>query len=296
MNWLEVRFCTDSVAADRLAEALRPFAQGGSVALEQLGDPQNLDPTAVLPEVYVKIYVSELGDTAEFRLQMLAIASREEVDPPRFTPLADTDWAEAWKANYRPFPIGRRFWIEPSWERQPPPEADRLVLTLDPGMAFGTGLHETTQLCLEALERFLEPGMRVLDLGTGSGILALAAARLGGMSICGIDNDPVAVEAARTNAALNDLTGAIDWRAGTVADADEGSYDLVLVNILAAVIRPMLAEGTLLRTAAPGGIFIFSGIIDRQQAEFIDQLQAAGGELLQVLVRGEWIAVIGRRK
>lgn len=295
MKWLEVLITTGADQADALAEAVRPYAAGGGVALEQLGDPADLDPAALLPDVYIKIFVSELGDTAEFRLQMIAIAAQFDASPPTFRSLAETDWTEAWKEHFRPFPVGERFWIEPSWERDSAPDEGRVVLVLDPGMAFGTGTHETTQLCLEAVEQLLRPGMAVLDVGTGSGILALGALKLGASRVDAFDNDPVAVEAARENSVRNGLGERLNLWTGTVDEAlADGLYDLVLVNILAAVIIPLLEGGKLLRLARPEGSYIFSGIIKEQENLFRAALAAAGGEVMRVLEKGDWIAVVAR--
>ncbi|MDA0244646.1 MAG: 50S ribosomal protein L11 methyltransferase [Chloroflexi bacterium] len=289
MYWLEITVTADEQAADHLAEILRPFAEGESVAIEQLGDPRDLDPNALLPEHYLKIYVAEEQDTPELRQQIEAAVAPY---PITFTPLQETDWANAWKDHYHPLRIGRRFWIQPSWQEPDQALPTDLIITLDPGMAFGTGQHPTTQLCLSALEDWLEPGQSVLDLGTGSGILAIGAALLGASEILAVDNDRWAVQATHENAALNQLTDRMTIVEGTLANVATRNWDVAVVNILATVIINLLQEENLLEY---GRLFIFSGIVAIQEEEFTAALTAAGGHIHQVLRQEDWLAIVATR-
>ncbi|MCB8985501.1 MAG: 50S ribosomal protein L11 methyltransferase [Ardenticatenaceae bacterium] len=309
MYWLEVSIVTDGEGAEAIAEALRPFAYNDGVVLEQLGDMNDLDPEALDPAVTVKIYLPEDEDTPEARRRIEEVLYHYgrlyPLPPPTFRKLQEEDWANAWKAHYHPFRVGQRLWIQPSWEESPvsaDPEADGLhatdlVITLDPGMAFGTGLHPTTQMCLQALEDIIQPGMRVLDVGTGSGILAIAAAKLGAVELLGVDTDHLAVQAALENVEKNGGTVVTTIRQGTLADVVERDWDVVVVNILAPVIITLLSEYDLMHYVAPGGRLILSGIID-QQAEAVETaVRAANGRVQQQLQVRDWVSyVIGHQE
>lgn len=301
MYWLEVSVITDGEGAEAVAEALRPFAYNEGVVLEQLGDANNLDPTALEPHVTVKIYLPETEDTPEMRERLEELLYHYgrlyPLPPPTFRKLQEEDWANAWKAHYHPFRIGRRLWIQPSWEDLPPAgaaddglQADDVVVTLDPGMAFGTGLHPTTQMCLQALEELVTPGMSLLDVGTGSGILAIAAARLGASRLLGVDTDEIAVRAAAENVAQNGVTAVTTIRQGTLADVAERPWDIVVVNILAPVIVVLLQEHALMDYVAESGYLVLSGIIDQQMEEVETAVAQAGGTIYQTRQIRDWVS------
>ena len=305
MNWLEVSLETDGEGAEAVSEVLRPFAYQESVVLEQMGDESSLDPAAMLAAVVVKIYVPEDEDTPEFRQrirEMLFYMSKLYPLPePQFRTLAEQDWANAWKAHYHPFRIGQQIWIRPSWippESVPEISQDDLVLVLDPGMAFGTGLHPTTQSCLLALEELTQPGMSVLDVGTGSGILSIAAVKLGAAEVAAFDTDDLAVRATVSNAEINEVTSQINvWqgRLASVADHTEhAQWDIVVVNILAPIIIDLFNENDLLGYVAPTGRIILSGIIDEQGPSIVSALELAGGHVEKVIQSGDWVTFIGR--
>ncbi|MGE3961042.1 MAG: 50S ribosomal protein L11 methyltransferase [Dehalococcoidia bacterium] len=211
------------------------------------------------------------------------------------------DWAEEWKKFYRRQRIGERLVIVPSWEEYQPAEGEVAVL-LDPGAAFGTGEHETTRLCLAALEARVEDGQRVLDVGAGSGILAIAARILGAGEVHAIDIDPDTVRVAEENAATNGIAGTIDFAAGSLGDrwpwsgrpdrAPEG-YNLVLANISSTVIGLLAAE--LARAVAPGGILVASGFILRDADEVRSALAAAGLSELNYRTEGNWGCLVVTR-
>lgn len=199
----------------------------------------------------------------------------------------EADWANAWKAFYKPFRVGRRLVITPPWEH-PDLAPDDIPLVIDPGMAFGTGSHPTTQLCLAALEDYVKPGASIADVGTGSGILAIAAAKLGASPVAANDNDPLAVQIARENAAANGV-------GVEVMDAlPTGRYAVVVANILADVIIGMSSE--LCALLEPGGIFIGSGIIDTRQADVQQALEYVGLTHIETRRQTEWVALVFQRQ
>lgn len=305
MNWLEVSLETDGEGAEAVSEVLRPFAYQESVVLEQMGDESSLDPAALLAAVTVKIYVPEDQDTPELRQRIREIlfymGKLYPLPEPQFRTLAEQDWANAWKAHYHPFRIGETMWIRPSWipgESVPEIGPDDLVLVLDPGMAFGTGLHPTTQSCLLALEEIIEPGMRVLDVGTGSGILSIAAAKLGAAEVAAFDTDELAVRATESNAEINEVAPLITvWQGQLASVADHSphaQWDVVVVNILAPVIINLFNENDLLGYVAPTGRIVLSGIIVEQGPAIIAALELAGGRVERVIESGDWVTFVGR--
>lgn len=303
--WLEVAVACDGEAAEAVAELLRPLAHGESVVLEQRSDAAALEEDALDPRVTVKIYIAGEKDSPAVRdriRQALYYMGRlYPIAEPTFRELEDKDWAHAWKEHYHPFRVADRLWIQPSWiEPNDEIQADDLVLTLDPGMAFGTGLHPTTQMCLRALVDLVGEGDAVLDVGTGSGILAIAAAKLGAGRVVAVDTDPLAVEATAGNAAQNGVSAQIEIDEGSLSQAPEGPWDLVIVNILAPVIIGMLRGESgaqpLLNYVKPAGRLLLSGIIDRQEAELIQALEEAGGAVVQTLRVRDWVSFVARRR
>ncbi|MEZ4516783.1 MAG: 50S ribosomal protein L11 methyltransferase [Chloroflexota bacterium] len=303
MDWLEVSLITDGEGAEAVSEVLRPFAYQESVVIEQLGDESSLDPMAMLEAVTVKIYIPEDEDTPELRRRIQEIiyymGRLYPLPEPQFKRLAEQDWANAWKAHYHPFRIGNHIWIRPSWiapEEAPEVATDDIVLVLDPGMAFGTGLHPTTQSCLIALEKLAQPGMRVLDAGTGSGILAIASAKLGVADVAAFDTDDLAVKATQANADVNGVAPRLNiWQGQLDSVPDHTAHpqwDLVLVNILAPIIIRLLNENDLLGYVAPTGRIVLSGIIDEQGASIEEALNNAGGHVVEVIQSGDWVTYI----
>lgn len=296
MYWLEVCVKTDGEAAEAISEALRPFAHDESVVLEQQGDMNDLDPYALEPEVSVKIYIAEDNDSPELRLRIAEIiyfmGRLYPVPAPTFRKIDDEDWSTSWKENYQPFRIGKRLWIQPSWLDPAGTNPDDIMLTLDPGMAFGTGTHPTTQMCLQALERYVEPNHALLDVGTGSGILSIAAAKLGAGQIVGVDTDPIAIRTAQENAEKNGVAEAMQLSEGELASVSQKEWDLVVVNILAPVIILLLTEHDLMGYVAPAGKLILSGIIDEQLDDVVAALKAAGGQVVEKFVVRDWVALI----
>jgi len=203
----------------------------------------------------------------------------------------DENWAENWKSQYRPFRLGETFVVKPTWERYEARPDDR-VIEIDPGMAFGSGTHETTGMCVALLEENARPGMRVIDVGTGTGILAIAAARMGAAHVLATDIDPMATRVAAENIALNGLADVIDVKNGDLLETVHEAADILVANIIADVICMMAAPAR--RCIVPGGLFICSGIARERRDEVLAALNAAGYEDVDIREKGEWAAISAR--
>jgi ribosomal protein L11 methyltransferase len=297
----------DGEAAEAVAEVLRPFAYGG-VSIEQAAtetEPdREIDPVsnAIIPEmdpsVTVSIYLPARQDTPEKRRRIEEVlwhlGQLYPIPSPTFRMVIEEDWANAWKQSYKPIRIGERTLVCPAWET-PKPRPNDILLLMDPGMAFGTGLHPTTRMCLELVEERVRPGMSVLDLGTGSGILAVAAARLDARPIRAVDSDEIAVKAARENSELNQVSNIIQVRRGSLGDlGPDEAWDLVLVNILAPVILQFFRDG-LVSHIRPGGMIVLSGIIEEQLPEILEAMEESQLALIERRQIKDWVTLLGRR-
>jgi len=207
--------------------------------------------------------------------------------------VAEQDWTESWKAAFRPFRLGEHMLVKPSWEQAQTRPGDH-VIEIDPGMAFGTGTHETTGMCVRLVEKYVRPGDRVIDIGTGTGILAIAAAHMGARPVLATDLDAVAVRVAAENVKANGFDGVIDVRCGDLLDVVKESGDVVIANIISDVIV-MLAKPVRQRIV-DGGLFICSGISAERRDDVLKALDDAGFEVLDSLAEGEWCAMAARKK
>ena len=213
----------------------------------------------------------------------------------------DKDWVNNWKQYFKQFYVDDILVI-PSWETVKPEDADKMILHIDPGTAFGTGMHETTQLCIRALKKYVKPGMRILDAGTGSGILSIAALKLGADYACGTDLDPCAVEAVTDNKQANEIAPEdFDLIIGNLIDDPEvrreagfAQYDIVAANILADVLVPMTPA--VVPAMKDGAVYITSGILEGQEQKVIDACKEAGLTVLEVNQQGEWMSVVAQKR
>ena len=200
----------------------------------------------------------------------------------------EEDWANNWKQYYHTQRIGKRIVVTPSWEEYTP-SGDDVQMRLDPGMAFGTGTHDTTRLCLELLEEVVTPETRILDVGTGSGILSVGGVLLGAPSALGVDIDPVAVKVANENAEINEVTDKTEFVCGDLTDKVHGKFEIVTANIVADVIIRLLS--TVKNYLLKGGVLIVSGIIDTRADEVENACHEAGFVTEKRLEHGGWVAI-----
>ena len=296
-KWIEATLHVDGEAAEAAAEVFTRYGyQGISIEVEGI-PPDTLDEGQAPPPgpLTLRAYLPE-DDRAPEAIRQLTDAlgylnMMYPMPAPEFHTVDEEDWAEAWKAHYQPVRIGRHLLIRPRWiDMDLAP--DDLEIALDPGMAFGTGTHPTTQLCLEALEDMVVPGVTVLDLGCGSGILAIGAAKLGAAHIWALDIDPIAVTVTAENAEQNGVGDRITAQEGSLASVITSArrFDVLAANIPAPVIIGMCGEG-LGQTVRPGGKAVFSGIIAEQGDDVEAALRRTGLEPTRRRQIGDWIAI-----
>jgi ribosomal protein L11 methyltransferase len=278
--------CGGAVIEDPAARSSDPFAEWAA-APAPAGSPVRV--TGYLP---VDDRLEPALDRIQAALEILRAEGFQVGDGLTLRTVDDASWAEAWKAHFKPLRVGRRFVVKPTWETWDPAPGD-LVLELDPEMAFGSGAHPTTQLCLRLLEQHLQPGARVLDWGTGSGILALAAARLGAAEVLAVDLDPLAARTAAANAARNGADVVRTATASIEALPADAGFDWVVANIVA---DPLIAGAVeVAGRLRPGGRALLSGIIDSREADVRAAFESAGLTLLETAADQEWRALLWRR-
>jgi ribosomal protein L11 methyltransferase len=313
MRWLEVSVTTDDEPAEAIVELFNRYGRGQAV-LETPVDcfEYELSAAPLPPTVIVKTYlpIDACVEKSRRRLEegLWHLGQIYPLPEPVFRELAEEDWAEAWKQQYHRLRVGQRTVIVPAWEEYAA-AAGEVVIRLEPGMAFGTGLHPTTRLCLEAIERHLATDATVLDVGTGSGVLAIAAAKQGARSVLALDADRAAVTVARENVQQNGVAASVTVRHGSLPGGDvvprhfvmdgtlelleSGHYDLVVVNILAPVIiglAPALAA-----RLAPAGRLIVAGLIDSQEEDVEAALREQGLHVTECTQEKDWVALVAQQ-
>ena len=300
MEWTDIRITVPQQYAET-AEAIATMVSNGGIYIEDYSDLEqqaweiahvDLIEQELLDKprdiVIVHMYLAPDENPAE-----ILPLFRERLDAAGVEYTLDTagveqeDWQNAWKKYYHAMDIGSRLAIVPGWETY---DTDRIQITMDPGLAFGTGTHETTALCLELLDDLVQGGERVLDVGTGSGILAIAALKLGAREADGVDIDPMCVRTAGENAARNGVDDRFRVLVGDLSDKAEGVYDIITANIVAAAILSLAPAVPALM--APGAKFICSGIIDERKDEVLAGLQASGLRPVEIKEKRGWVCIL----
>lgn len=309
MNWIEAAVHTTTAGADIVSELLMNAGATGT-SIEDRTDVLNAQKPegmwdmldehildAMPEDVLVKAYFEEGASTPEtlafVRARLSELSHMDlgfDLGSLEFTreTVHEQDWAENWKRYYKPFRAGERIVVKPSWEPYEPFPED-LVIEMDPGMAFGTGTHETTYMCLQMLERYVRPGSACIDVGTGTGILAIAAAKLGAQDVLAIDLDEQAVVVAKENIRKNGMEQVVHAQAGDLLKDSIGKADVIVANIIADVICALC--GPAKSHIRPGGAFICSGIIREREEDVLRALRQAGYAVDCRIARGEWICL-----
>jgi ribosomal protein L11 methyltransferase len=298
LKWLEI---TVEVESDEAAQAVGAlfdrWGEGGAVYEQVCRDQPDLADCAESLPTLVKAYLpaSAEGERIEaLEKELCDMAGLHSFGPPRVKALEDRDWATAWRAFFQPQYIGERLLVKLP-DQVCPGDQDRLCIDLEPGMAFGTGLHETTRRCLLCLEGLIRPGDHVLDLGTGTGILAIAAARLGAGQVLALDNDPIAVAVAEGNMSLNGVCDVVQVREGSLGSLTLGEprgFDGILLNIITDVVAEMIENG-LITFLRPGGWLVASGILSSAGRKVVALLKEKGLERVEFHRDQEWITLCG---
>jgi ribosomal protein L11 methyltransferase len=296
LRWLELSARVDSSEADVVAEVMGRFGYGGVAIEEEVvwGHGEQPFPSQER-QATVKIFLPVDNSLPRKRLELAEALSCSVPQIPIelvHCEIDEQEWETAWRKHYKTLRVGNRLIIKPAWEDYEA-MAGQVVIEIDPGMAFGTGQHATTRLCLLAFETYLRPGMTVLDLGTGSGILAIAAAKLGASSVLALDINPAVVVIARSNVEANGVAGVVTVEQGTLPQGAKGKiFDLVAVNITADVIKELFHS--IASCLEPRGILIASGFTEERLEEVIEQLDQVGMKTMEVLAEEQWRTVVAQ--
>lgn len=311
MKWTELSILTTNEAVEAVSNILHEAGASGVVIedskeltkerVDQFGEIYALNPDDFPKNgVVVKAYLSATSFLAETVEEIkLAIANLVNFDinigenVVTLCEVDEEDWATAWKQYYHPVKISERFTIVPTWEEYTPVSTDELIIELDPGMAFGTGTHPTTVMCLQALENVVSKNDAVIDVGTGSGVLSIGAAMLGAKQVHALDLDEVAVAAARENVELNKVDGIVQVFHGNLLDTVKEPADVVVANILAEIIVTFTDDAYSI--VKPGGVYVTSGIIGAKKDDVKEALEKSGFTIEEVLMMEDWVAIIARR-
>jgi ribosomal protein L11 methyltransferase len=317
MSWLEVSLTVNGELAEAVADVLARFAPNGVTTEQAVDFINDEDEGTPVGPITVRAYLPADAGLEERRQNLeeslFYLGMIQPLPVPVFTALADQNWMEAWKERYKPIPIGRKLIIVPAWLDSP--DASRIAIKIDPGMAFGTGTHPTTQLCLELIEKYYDHGpltvdqassnvhrslFAVIDVGCGSGILSIGALKLAAKFALGVDVDEASIKASRENAHANNIPPErFMLGLGSVTEIRDGKYlirqaPLVLVNILAPVIIRLFGMG-LADLVAPGGLLILSGILAEQAGAIQSAAQEHGMKSIEKSQMGDWVALTCQR-
>ncbi|MBR5751614.1 MAG: 50S ribosomal protein L11 methyltransferase [Clostridia bacterium] len=312
MDWMQITVLTTTLGSEPVSQVLLDAGSAGTV-IEDKNDVQlNQRPEGqwdIIDEEIARRIGDDVKVTGYYPMDerasdTLAAVRQRVAELPRLAPgvdlgklevlagsVDDEDWAENWKKSYKPFRLGRSIVIKPGWEEYSPEPGDRII-TIDPGMAFGTGTHETTGMCVALAEEYVRPGMQVMDIGTGTGILAITAAHMGAREVLASDIDPMAVRVARENVKTNGFENVIRCECGDLMEKAQGKADVIIANIIADVIIHICAPAKAL--LKDQGVFICSGIARERENDTLDALKKAGYTRLDIRHQGEWTAIACR--
>ena len=309
MDWMKITVLTTTIASDIVSEALISSGSAGTVIEDKNDVALNQRPEGqwdIIDEEIARRIGDDVKVTGFYPMDERASdalsAVKEKIrNLPQLCPdvelgkltveastIDDEDWAESWKKSYKPFRLGKSIIIKPGWEEYEAQPGDKII-TIDPGMAFGTGTHETTGMCVALAEEYVKPGMTVMDIGTGTGILAITAAHMGAKSVLASDIDPMAVRVAKENVKINGFEDVITCVCGDLMEKATGTADVIIANIIADVIIHICAAARGLLNE--GGTFICSGIAREREDETLKALNEAGYTKLDVRHMGEWTAI-----
>lgn len=301
-RWLEVSLTVDGEMAEAVSEVLNRFVSQGVVVEQavQYNDAEDLGTPYGPVKVYGYLIIDDQIEETRQRLEeaLYFLGRIQPLPEANFRAIADENWMESWKKHYHPIPIGEKLLILPAWVEEYDPA--RIPVRIDPSMAFGTGTHPTTQLCMALLENRVGKNEPVIDVGCGSGILSIAAAKLGAVRALAVDIDPLSVKATLENAQANGVSEQIEAGLGSVAEILQKNFSLdraplVLANILAPVIVRLLDAG-LAQLVLPGGILILSGIMVDQADSVIEAAARHQLTLIEQRIMGDWIALVMQAK
>jgi ribosomal protein L11 methyltransferase len=311
VKWTELSVLTTTEAVEAVSNIFHEAGASGVVIEEsselsknrenQYGEIYELNPDDYPAQgVIVKAYLPASSFLAETIEEIkLAIANLKNFDINVGENILTTcevheeDWATAWKQYYHPIKVSERFTIVPTWEDYHPKNSDEIIIELDPGMAFGTGTHPTTVMCLQALEKTVKAGDVVIDVGTGSGVLSIASALLGANKVHALDLDPVAVKSAQENVQLNHVEKIVEVEQGNLLEKVQTEADVVVANILAEVIMTFTDDAYSI--IKPGGFFITSGIIGAKKEVVKSALEKSGFIIEEVLMLEDWVSIIAKK-
>jgi len=305
MNYIEISIKTNHTAVEAVSQILIDLGAKGTVIDDpllinylrehggwQLTDiPEQQETEIVTVTAYYPEDENWQGQLERINEELLSVEGRIGkflYGDLMFRSVSEEDWANEWKRYFHVTHVGEKLVIKPSWETYTPAAGEKII-TIDPGMAFGTGTHHTTNMCMARLEQIIKPGMKVFDVGTGSGILSIAAALLGAEDIKAVDIDPVAVRVARENVADNGLSAQIDIQVGDLLHGTEGKADLIIANIIADIIIMLIPDVVL--KLNEGGIFLASGIIEERAQDVEQAALEKGLKLMHMDHRGGWVVM-----
>jgi len=314
-SWLEISMVTDGEMSEAVADVLSRYIPDG-IVIESTDIDTSANDTAGKPVGPLRVsgYIKNdhnLEDTKQKIEQALWYLGRIRTLPePEYKMIHQTDWSESWKKHYKPIAIGKNLIIIPAWIEGP--STNRIPIRIEPGMAFGTGTHPTTQLCLEMVETLFDKKDQisfsgfngempsVIDLGCGSGILSIAAVKLGARNVLGVDIDQQAIQSARKNAGINSVEKEISFYEGSLSQIIDGEFFLrkatvVLVNILAVVIVQLLDDG-LVQILTDDGFLVLSGILEEQLPSIMQALERNRLEIIHQRQQGDWVGLIVKEK